>query len=375
MSEQQLNRNISSEQDKLLNDEMEIDLMDVLRKIISIRKTLYKAAGVGVIIGIIVYLSIPKQYTVNVTLSPEMGGSKSGNGLVGIAASFLGSGVSSGDSSDALNASLSSEIVSSTPFLLELLSIDIPAPDGNGNMVLDTYLDDQSSPWWNYVIGFPNMLVGGVKSLFSEGTLDTLENVGRRGTLELSQEQNTKVNVLRNSFKASIDTKTAITNVSVSLQSPKVAAVVADSVVHKLQEYITDYRTSKVKDDCAYLEKLFKERQREYYTAQKKYANYVDTHDNLVLQSVRTEQERLQNDMSLAYQIYSQVANQLQVARAKVQEEKPVFAVVEPAIVPLNPSGMKLMIYVIVFVLFSITTTIVWKFLVKNILKIIITNV
>ena len=375
MSEQQLNRNISSEQDKLLNDEMEIDLMDVLRKIISIRKTLYKAAGVGVIIGIIVYLSIPKQYTVNVTLSPEMGGSKSGNGLVGIAASFLGSGVSSGDSSDALNASLSSEIVSSTPFLLELLSIDIPAPDGNGNMVLDTYLDDQSSPWWNYVIGFPNMMVGGVKSLFSEGTLDTLENVGRRGTLELSQEQNTKVNVLRNSVKASIDTKTAITNVSVSLQSPKVAAVVADSVVHKLQEYITDYRTSKVKDDCAYLEKLFKERQREYYTAQKKYANYVDTHDNLVLQSVRTEQERLQNDMSLAYQIYSQVANQLQVARAKVQEEKPVFAVVEPAIVPLNPSGMKLMIYVIVFVLFSITTTIVWKFLVKNILKIIITNV
>lgn len=375
MSEQQLNRNISSEQDKLLNDEMEIDLMDVLRKIISIRKTLYKAAGVGVIIGIIVYLSIPKQYTVNVTLSPEMGGPKSGNGLVGIAASFLGSGVSSGDSSDALNASLSSEIVSSTPFLLELLSIDIPAPDGNGNMVLDTYLDDQSSPWWNYVIGFPNMLVGGVKSLFSEGTLDTLENVGRRGTLELSQEQNTKVNVLRNSVKASIDTKTAITNVSVSLQSPKVAAVVADSVVHKLQEYITDYRTSKVKDDCAYLEKLFKERQREYYTAQKKYANYVDTHDNLVLQSVRTEQERLQNDMSLAYQIYSQVANQLQVARAKVQEEKPVFAVVEPAIVPLNPSGMKLMIYVIVFVLFSITTTIVWKFLVKNILKIIITNV
>ena len=375
MSEQQLNRNISSEQDKLLNDEMEIDLMDVLRKIISIRKTLYKAAGVGVIIGIIVYLSIPKQYTVNVTLSPEMGGSKSGNGLVGIAASFLGSGVSSGDSSDALNASLSSEIVSSTPFLLELLSIDIPAPDGNGNMVLDTYLDDQSSPWWNYVIGFPNMLVGGVKSLFSEGTLDTLENVGRRGTLELSQEQNTKVNVLRNSVKASIDTKTAITNVSVSLQSPKVAAVGADSVVHKLQEYITDYRTSKVKDDCAYLEKLFKERQREYYTAQKKYANYVDTHDNLVLQSVRTEQERLQNDMSLAYQIYSQVANQLQVARAKVQEEKPVFAVVEPAIVPLNPSGMKLMIYVIVFVLFSITTTIVWKFLVKNILKIIITNV
>ena len=37
----------------------------------------------------------------------------------------------------------------------------------------------------------------------------------------------------------------------------------------------------------------------------------------------------MQNDMNLAYQVYSQVATQLQVARAKVQEAKPVFAVVE----------------------------------------------
>lgn len=84
-----------------------------------------------------------------------------------------------------------------------------------------------------------------------------------------------------------------------------------------MKEYIIDYRTSKAKEDCIYLEKLFEERREEYYNIQKKYAEYLDTHDNLVLQSVRTEQERLQNDMNLAYQVYSQVANQLQVARAK----------------------------------------------------------
>lgn len=138
---------------------------------------------------------------------------------------------------------------------------------------------------------------------------------------------------------AIVDKKTSMTTVAVTLQNPKVAAVVADSVVKKLQEYIIDYRTTKAKEDCIYLEKLFKERQQEYYAAQKEYANYIDSHDNIILQSVRAEQERLQNDMSLAYQVYSQVANQLQVARAKVQEEKPVFAVVEPAVVPLESSG------------------------------------
>ena len=174
---------------------------------------------------------------------------------------------------------------------------------------------------------------------------------------------------LKGKIAASVDKKTSMTTVSVTLQSPKVAAVVADSVVNKLQEYIIDYRTSKSKEDCLYLEKLFKERQREYYEAQKKYADYMDSHDNIILQSVRTEQERLQNDMSLAYQIYSQVAGQLQVARAKVQEEKPVFAVVEPAVVPLYPSGTSRKVYVLVFVFLSVCIVIFWNLFGKDLLN------
>ena len=77
------------------NDELEIDWMEILRKIIAIRKTLYKAAGVGVVLGIIIALSIPKQYTVTVTLSPEMSGDKAGGGLASLASSFLGGGASS----------------------------------------------------------------------------------------------------------------------------------------------------------------------------------------------------------------------------------------------------------------------------------------
>ena len=360
MSEQQLNRNISSEQDKLLNDEMEIDLMDILRKIISIRKTLYKAAGIGLIIGIIIALSIPKQYTVKVTLSPEMGSSKSGSGLAGLAASFLGSGASAGDGSDALNASLSSDIVSSTPFLLELLSMNVSSLDKGDVITLSSYLDEQSVPWWNYVIGFPGMLISVVKSLFEEDSeADVIQTKGQ-GTIELTKEENQKISALRNTITALIDKKTAITNVSVTLQDPKIAAILADSVVHKLQECIIGYRTSKAKEDCVYLERLFQERQQEYYVTQKRYADYVDTHDNLVLQSVRAEQERLQNDMGLAYQVYSQVANQLQVARAKVQEEKPVFAVVEPAVVPLRPSGAGMKIYMLLFMFLAVLVTAGW---------------
>ena len=348
---------------------MEVGLIDIFRNIIDIRKTIYKAVGIGMLVGIIVALSIPKQYTVKVTLSPEMGSSKGGNGLAGLAASFLGSGVSMNEGTDALNASLSADIVSSTPFLLELSTMKIPALEGE-TMTLSVYLDEESSPWWSYVIGLPGMVIGGVKSLFTEEESESVpSDKANLGTIELSKKESEKIEALKKKILASVDKKTSMTTVSVTLQNPKVAAVVADSVVRKLQEYIIDYRTTKAKEDCLYLERLFKERQQEYYDAQKKYADYMDSHDNIILQSVRAEQERLQNDMSLAYQVYSQVANQLQVARAKVQEEKPVFAVVEPAVIPLYPSGTSRKIYVLASIFLSVCIVISWKLLGEDILN------
>lgn len=354
-------------QDIYSDEENEFDLMDLLRKIIGIRKKIYKAAGIGLVIGFIIAVSIPKKYTVEVTLSPEMGNSKEG-GLSGLAASFLGSGVPMGDGTDALNASLSADIVSSTPFLLELSAMEIPVTK-NKVMTLNTYLDEETSPWWSYVIGFPGMVIDGVKSLFTEEDEITSFGKANQGTIELSKMESMKIEILKKMITASVDKKTSMTSVAVTLQNPRVAAVVADSVVKKLQEYIIDYRTFKAKEDCLYLEKLFKERQQEYYATQKKYADYLDSHDNIILQSVRTEQERLQNDMSLAYQVYSQVASQLQVARAKVQEEKPVFAVVEPAVVPLKPSGTSKKVYVLAFIFLSVCIVIFWNLFGKDFLN------
>ena len=351
-----MNENQSNPIENTNSKEMEIDLMEILHKVIVLRKVIYKAAGIGLIIGIIIAISIPKQYTVEVTLSPEMGTTKGGS-LSGLAASFLGSGMTMSDNIDALNASLSADIISSTPFLLELKKLKV----NGGNTTLDTYLDSQSFPWWNYVIGAPRMMIGGVRSLFYDEEEASTVGGGKQGAIELTPKDAAKINQLKKSITASIDKKTSMTTVSVTFQNPKVAATVADSVVRKLQEYITNYRTSKTKEDCIYLEKLFKERQQEYYTAQKKYASYVDSHDNVILQSVRAEQERLQNDMALAYQVYSQVATQLQMARAKVQEEKPVFAVVEPAVVPLKPSGKGVLIYASIFIFLSVVGTIGWQ--------------
>lgn len=340
------------------NDELEIDWMDILRRIIAIRKTLYKAAGVGVVLGIIIALSIPKQYTVTVTLSPEMGGDKASGGLASLASSFLG-GAATSNSPDALNATLAPDIVASTPFILELFNTKVQTLDGELDTTLVAYLDEQKQPWWGYIKAAPGMAIGAIKSIFTEEAY----TASVLNPFQLTEEEYEKVEGLRKMLTADVDKKTAMTTISVTLQDPKVTAIVADSVVAKLQQYIIDYRIKKAKEDCAYLEELYKERQQEYYEAQSKYAHYFDSNRNIAFQSVRAEQERLQNDMNLAYQVYSQVAQQLQVARAKIQEEKPVFAVVEPATVPLQPSGTSRKMILIGITFFITCATGVWKIL------------
>lgn len=346
------------------DDEFQIDWMGILRQVLAIRKKLYIAAAAGLVLGILIALGTPKQYTVSVTLSPEMGSGKSGSGLASMAASFLGGSVGS-DSPDALNATLAPDIVASTPFLLELFDARVVSQDKQIDTTFTAYLDEQKSSWLSYVLAAPGMAISGIKSLFSSQTKGKTETV-LTGTIELKKEDADKLKGLRQLIMAEVDKKTAITTLSVTLQDPKVTATIADTVVSKLQQYITTYRTSKAKEDCQYLEKLFKERQQEYYDAQQRYARYVDANSNVVFQSTMAERERLQNDMNLSYQVYSQVAQQLQVARAKVQEEKPVFAVVEPAVVPLNPSGTSRKVIVLGFIFLAVAFTGAWELLGKK---------
>lgn len=338
-------------------EEEEIDLMEYVRKLWAVRRGLLKAAVIGLIAGVIIALSLPRKYTVEVILSPEVGKDAKGGSLSSITSMLGMGGMSLGSDMDALNITLFPEITASTPFLLELMDTRVVNSDGDIDTTLIAYLDEERAPWWGTLMALPGMAIGGIKSLFTE------EDEERENTLDpfcLTEKQSQKVEALRKSVMADVDKKTGVTTVSVTLQDPLVTATVTDTVVAKLQQYITAYRVSKAQQDCDYLEQLYKERQAEYYKVQQNYANYVDANKSVILQSVLTERERLQNEMSLAYQVYSQVATQLQAARAKVQEAKPVFAVVEPATVPLKPSGMSKMVVVVVCIFLAVAGMGAW---------------
>ena len=341
------------------------ELILSFHKVIKERKLIIKFVGVGIIIGLIVAFSLPKIYTSEVILAPES--SKVTGGGISSMASMLGlSNMGMGSDVDALNIRLFPNIVSSTPFLLELL--DTKISDDKNEKTLSEYLDGMKEPWWSYLVRLPQKTLSLIKSIFTPGS--NAQQVGTIGSNinNLTAENANKLKIMRTSLICNVDKKTGVTTLSVSLQNPNVVAKIADSVLVKLQKYITTYRINKAQQDCDYLESLFKERQREYYESQEKYAKYQDTNQNIIKRSASTERERLQNEMNLAFQVYTQVATQLQVARAKVQEAKPVFAVIEPAIVPLIPSSMGKMKILILWIVISIILAVGWILVGKDFL-------
>ena len=186
------------------------------------------------------------------------------------------------------------------------------------------------------MLSFPGKAIGWTISLFKKDEEPVSED--SLNTFHLTKDEMDAVKALNGRVMCSVDSKSSVVTLSVTMQDPVISALLTDTVMNNLQQYITDYRTNKARNDLEYTQMLFDEARSNYYKAQQAYARYMDQNQNIVLRSVRTEQERLQNEMNLSFSLYNQMAQQLQLAKAKVQESTPVYAVIQPATVPIKAS-------------------------------------
>lgn len=334
-------------------DEMQIDWLGMLKKAWEGRMFILKCCILGIVVGLIAAFSIPKEYSTSVNLASESGASGAG-GLSSLAA-MAGINIGSSRGSEALTPDLYPNIVSSTPFTLELFNTQVTSLDGKLKTNLYDYLHENvKEAWWNYIIAAPKMALGLIRSLWKKDNTELMESLkkGQEGYISLTEDQRIMAKALNERIGISVDKRTNYTTISVKMQDPLIAATVADTVTRFLQKYITDYRTNKAKKDLQFSQEIYNGAKRDYELKQAAYAAFADANQNLILQKSRAELERLQNDRNLAMNVYTQSAQQLQLAQAKVQEETPVLTVVQPAVVPLQGSPSKLKVLVIVTFLF-----------------------
>ena len=347
----------------------EIDIMEYVAKLWKERSMIIKWCCVGAVIGLVVGFSLPKTYKASATLAPEAAGSSDSN-LGGIAAMM---GVSIDNSADAISVEMFPDVAHSTPFIVGLF--DLPVQFERKDSVINTTLLDymlkyQRKPWWSPIIKAPMKALKWCISLFKEKEPEeVLSSSESRNLATLTKKERKVIKYFAENIIVSIDKKTGKTMIEMEMQDPLVVYTVTQAIVDHLTEYMSDYRTSKVSQDVENLSVIYNQRKADYYEAQQAYAQYVDANKNVILQSAQAEQERLKQEMDLAYQIYSQVATQLETSRIKEQETKPVFVVLEPAAVPNLKSGPSKAKLLIIFTFLAGCCAAAWALFKEDILQ------
>lgn len=325
-----------------------LDLKPYFRAAIHKWKSILLWALCGGVLGVAIGLSQTKKFTATAVVAPEITTRSSLGSNLSSLASLAGVNVNSLALTDAMHPDMYPVVIKSTDFFLGLL--DMPVCFVHAGTPVHTDLYDYVAnytkvPWYSYVLGFPRMVIDAVKDLFAkkQPAVDS-EVEGAAPSLMLDKKKERVVKYLMRSVKATVEKRTYVLSVQATMQNRVIAAQLANAVVDHLQQFVIDYRTEKAKANVEYFEKLYEDTHEEYLTAQRAYARYADTHQGSLSRSSQVQQQYLQNEAQLKYQMYYSTAQNLLAAQAKVQQESPVLVVIQNALAPYQgkPSKVKL---------------------------------
>lgn len=332
----------------------EMNLGEMIKIMLGHKKLYGITCACAFLFGIIISLSIPKTYKSKVMLSPETNNGTKSLGSLGTLSSMIGSNLNI-LGQDAINPQYYPNVMQSTKFVVSLFDIKLESKDGKIKTTLYDYCKKhQKRAWWSLLN--PLNLIPASKSEAGQGEKPQLYGV------YLTQEQDNIVNMIKNMLSCKFNPQDEFITITATTQDPLISTELVDSASYRLQSFIIEYRTSKARHDLNYMQKLYDESADRYNKARIRYANYCDSYGKLAMQSYITKRDELENQMQLEYSIYSQLAQQLQMAKGKVMERTPVFAVIEPATVPLHKNAPKTMLITIGWMLVATIGTTAWVF-------------
>lgn len=333
----------------------EIDLIELIRHLWNGRMLILKITGAFIILGLIIALTSPKQYKVEVRMLPES--KSSSGGASALLRQFSGLGgfaMPLGDGADAIGPMLYPDVLKSTPYYLELLNhkVTYKTEEETLDITVFEYLNDYTKNSFmgvimKYTFKLPWTILGWIRG---EQVIEEQEVIfGQKRITRITKEQFEIIKALQNKIGASIDQKNGVISISTEFGDPLITAQIASFSVDYLSSYITEYRVEKVKTDLLFIQERYYEKEKEYLKAQEELAQFRDANRNVQSAAARTEEERLNNKYTLAFNVYNGLAQQLEQAKIKVQEETPVIKILEPVKVPVKRDKPRRSLIIMVF--------------------------
>ena len=289
---------------------------------------------------------------------------------------------STGVEQGSLPPTLYPRIVESTDFQYALLYEDIEFARFNEPINLFQFFSEYYTPSFrertysfliDYTVKLPITLyrIGSNLLQNSSSETDTVQVEADNRIRILSSKERQALRQLKGRIIVTVDGN--LITVVTRLPDSKATAEINVTVVEKIQEYVTKYRIEKARQNLEFTESQLVEARERYEDAQQTLAQFLDQNISLATATARTEQEHLQNQRDLTYNIYNSISQEVEQARLTLQEETPVFSTLERSNLPTSTMGGSFFL-ILIFLTLGVVVGVISVF-VRKFVKVVISRI
>lgn len=335
-------------------EEQEIDLVELIQKMWINRWLIIKVTGVFVVLGVLVALFSAKVYTASCDIVPDTG--KSGNSKMSSLAALAGVNLGEGADVTALSPLVYQNIMNGTSFRKELMQTKIDFEEVDKPV---SFFDYYTSEEYNkpgvfdyikkYTIGLPFVILNAIRGEQPEPDYSAIGNSEGPTMETLSKDEYNALKILEQSVSLTLDNKNGYVTITTNMPEAVASAQLAQATVVLLQKYITEFKIAKVQSNLDFIQSRYNEAKKNFEDIQIRRAAFRDANTNTNKYSARVEAEKLDAEYTLAMNLYSELATQLEQAKIEVKKDTPILTVVRPVTIPYKKSKPQRLQILVVF--------------------------
>ena len=328
------------------NNEDEIDLIELLKKIYIEKRFIIKSSIITAVVGVLFALIQPNQYTSSTTFIPQLSTEiKAGGSSLSGLASLAGINLGGVEGSSEFPPTLYPQVIESVPFMLKLLSSSVNI--NNETKILSDYILSEKS--FNlvgiikkYTIGLPSLILGIFRTEDSaKKSLTEIYNI--------TEDDKLLFDHLENNLTLSVNDKEGFITMSYTDNNKNVAAQITSFAQSMLQDKIIEFKVKSSKELLDFTIEQYNQKKYAFEALQDERAIFVDKNINISSSLYQNKLNRIESELSIAKSVVQQLATQVEQAKLKVNKDTPVFTTIKPVSVPYERSAPSRSLIVIVF--------------------------
>ena len=324
-------------------EEQDVDLVELIQRMWINRGLIVKVTIGFMVFGLLVAIFSSKVYTASCDVVPQTSESTTLSRMSSLAA-MAGINLNQMQDVKTLSPYVYENITKSTTFYKELMQTDIFIKEvGHPISFYEYYTSEEYNKpsileyILKYTIGLPGVILKAIRGDNKDKNLEKLGDDTARIETVTEDEYNC-MKMLNECVNLTLDDKKGYVTITANMPEALAAAQMAQATVTLLQKYITEFKIEKVQSNLDFVQERYDEAKRNFEDIQARRAKFRDANLNTTRYSARTELDKLDAEYSLAMNLYSELATQLEQAKIKVKETIPVLTIINPVTVPFKKS-------------------------------------